>query len=159
MLDLPREGDPDMEAEKRALRALMRKVDVCYSEGAFGSVLELEEELERRLWSLEYALEAFDEDEDLEEDDGDPDAEVGVEEQFVALWHAYCSGNGSFGGCLEASEGHLLDVLQSACLSGMAPKGLRVDSLPPLLPIARDLARERRALVARYRAHSRRLGR
>ena len=31
--------------------------------------------------------------------------------------------------------------------------------LPPLLPIAADLTRDRQALIARYRAHSRRFGR
>ena len=92
-------------------------------------------------------------------DDGDPDAEAGVEDQFIALWHAYRFEGGVFAGLGQEAEEHLRDVLESACLSGMAPRGLRVESLPPLLPIAREMAEDRRALIARYRAHSRKWGR
>ncbi len=49
--------------------------------------------------------------------------------------------------------------MESACLSGMAPRYLKSDVLPPLLPIAAEPARDRQALTARYRAHSRRFGR
>ncbi len=148
-----------MDSEATRVLALMERIDGCYAAGAQNGVLDLEKELERRLWSLEHYLEALDEDEELQVDDGDPDAEAGVEEQFVALWYGYTSPCGSFGGLAEASEGHLRDVLESACLRGMAPRGLRLDDLPPLLPIARELAQHRRALIARYRAHSRRWGR
>lgn len=149
-----------MDGEARRVRTLMRRIDECYAGGAVrgGELLDLEDELERRLWSLEHTLEALDEDEELPVDDGDPDGEVGVEEQFIALWHAYESDLGSFAGRAEESEEHLRDVLESACLSGMAPKHLRSGHLPPLLPIARELARDRQALIARYRAHARRWG-
>ena len=145
-----------MDAAARVIVALMRRIDECYATGADGAVLDLEEELERRLWGLEHYLEALDEDEELQVDDGDPDGEVGVEEQFVALWHAYTSRCGSFAGLAQASEEHLRDVLESACLSGMAPKDLRRNDLPPLLPIARELASDRQALIERYRAHAQR---
>ena len=147
------------DASVQRARKLMRLIDACYTRGAHHRALPFEEQLERLLWSLEHHLEALDEDEELPVDDGDPDAEVGVEEQFIALWHAYAHGGPSFAGDAQASEEHLLDVLESACLSGMAPRALRRDALPPLLPIAAELARERRALIARYRAHSRRFGR
>ena len=145
-----------MDHDARRIQALMRRIDECYATGAGAAVLDLEEELERRLWRLEHYLEALDEDEELDVDDGDPDGEVGVEEQFIALWHAYTAHNGSFAGLTEASEEHLRDVLECACLSGMAPRHLRVGSLPALLPIARELAEDREALRARYRAHARR---
>ncbi len=148
-----------MNGDARRILVLMRRIDECYSNGRSNGVLDLEEELERRLWSLEHYLEALDEDEELQVDDGDPDAEAGVEDQFIALWNGYRSGYGSFGGLVRESEGHLRDVLEGACMSGMAPKRLRIDSLPPLLPLARELAEDRRALIARYRAHSRRWGR
>ena len=148
-----------MDAEVQSLRTLMRRIDACYSTGACRQVLNLEQDLERRLWALEHHLAALDEDEELEVDDGDPDGEVGVEEQFVALWHAHSNGGPSFAGDTEASEGYLADVLESACLTGMAPRGLKRDALPPLLPIAAELARDRRALISRYRSHSRRFGR
>ena len=147
-----------MDHDARQILALMQRIDEGYATGAGDAVLDLEEELERRLWSLEHSLEALDEDEELQVDDGDPDGEVGVEEQFVALWHEYTSDRGSFAGLAEASEEHLRDVLECACLSGMAPRQLRLDSLPPLLPIARELAEDRQGLIARYRAHSRRWG-
>ncbi len=157
-----------MEVDPRPVQALMRRIDECYALGgrngaasdaaALDQLLDLEQELERRLWILEHYLEALDEDEDLLADDGSPDGEVGVEEQFVALWHAYVSGSPSFGGDVQNCEMHLLDVLQGACLGGMSPGRLRVDSLPSLLPIARELALARQALIARYRAHSRRWG-
>lgn len=140
-------------------RKLMHRIDDCYARGALAQVLDLEQELESLLWALEYQLEALDEDEELQVDDGDPDAEVGIEEQFIALWYAYSNGGPSFAGDWQASEEHLLDVLQSACLRGMAPRDLRLGSLPPLLPIAAELARQRQALIGRYRAHSRRFGR
>ncbi len=143
----------------RRARRLMRRIDTCYHLGAFRQVLDLEQELECLLWLLEHHLLALDEDEELPVDDGDPDGEVGVEEQFVALWYAYSNGGPSFAGDRRASEEHLLDVLRSACLRGMAPRDLRVEALPPLLPIAAELARQRQALIARYRAHSRRPGR
>lgn len=145
-----------MDDDARQVLALMRRIDDGYATGAADAVLDLEAELERRLWVLEHYLEALEEDEELLVDDGDPDAEVGVEEQFIALWHAYDSEHGSFAGLAEASEEHLRDVLESACLSGMAPRQLRVDALPPLLPIARQLAEDRKALIARYRAQARR---
>ena len=148
-----------MDHDTQQILALMQRIDDSYAAQAGDAVLDLEAELERRLWSLEHSLEALDEDEELQIDDGDPDGEVGVEEQFVALWYAYNSDCGSFAGLAEASEEHLRDVLECACLSGMAPRRLRVDSLPPLLPIARELAEERQALIARYRAKSRRWGR
>ncbi len=148
-----------MDGEVQRARQLMRGIDACYTRGAHRRVLALEDELERLLWSLEHRLEALDEDEELQVDGGDPDAEVGVEEQFIALWHAYAHGGPSFAGDAQAGEEHLLDVLASACLSGMAPRGLKRAELPPLLPIAAELARDRRALIARYRAHSRRFGR
>ncbi len=140
-------------------RRLMRRIDGCYERGAFRQVLELEQRLECLLWSLEHHLLALGEDEELQVDDGDPDGEVGIEEQFIALWYAFSNGGPSFAGDQQASEVHLLDVLQSACLPGMAPRDLRLEALPPLLPIAAELARERSALIARYRAHSRRFGR
>ncbi len=143
----------------RRARRLMRRIDTCYHLGAFRQVLDLEQELECLLWSLEHHLLALDEDEELPVDDGDPDGEVGVEEQFVALWYAYSNGGPSFAGDRQASEEYLLDVLQGACLSGMAPRDLRLEALPPLLPIAAELARERLALISRYRAQSRRFGR
>ncbi|MCP3961627.1 MAG: hypothetical protein GY719_27620 [bacterium] len=139
--------------------ALMQRIDEGYATGAADAVLDLEEELERRLWFLEHYLEALEEDEELQVDDGDPDAEVGVEEQFIALWHAFNSDHGSFAGLAEASQEHLRDVLECACLRGMAPRHLRVDALPALLPIARELAEDRQALIARYRAQARRWGR
>ncbi len=158
-----------MEVDPRPVQALMRRIDECYAlvgrsgaasdAAALDQLLDLEQELEKRLWILEHYLEALDEDEDLLADDGDPDGEVGVEEQFVALWHAYTSGGLSFRGDAQASEMHLLDVLQGACFGGMTPARLRLESLPPLLPIARELALARQALIARYRAHSRRWGR
>ena len=148
-----------MDTNTRQVLALMQRIDEGYATGAGDAVLDLEEELERRLWCLEHHLEALDEDEELPVDDGDPDAEVGVEEQFIALWHAFNSAHGSFAGLADASEEHLRDVLECACMSGMAPKQLRVDSLPPLLPIARQLAEDRQALITRYRAHARRSGR
>ncbi len=148
-----------MEGEVQRARQLMQGIDTCYRRGAHRRVLGLEDELERLLWSLEYRLEALDEDEELQVDDGVPDGEVGVEEQFVALWCAYTCGGPSFAGDAQASEEHLLDVLESACLSGMAPHYLKRDALPPLLPIAAELARDRQALIARYRTHSRRFGR
>ena len=146
-----------MNADAGQIRALMDQIDECYATGAGGGVLDLEEELERRLWSLEHYLEALEEDEELQVDDGDPDGEAGVEEQFVALWHAYNSDRWSFIGSAEAGEMHLRDVLEGACLPGMAPKRLR-SALPPLLPIAQELARDRQALIARYRAHAQRWG-
>ncbi len=148
-----------MDGDVHRARLLMRLIDACYTCGARRRVLALEDELERLLWSLEYRLEALDEDEELEVDDGDPDGEVGVEEQFIALWYAYASGGPSFAGDAQASEEHLLRVLENACLRGMAPRDLKRDALPPLLPIAAQLARERQALIARFRAHSRRFGR
>ena len=148
-----------MDSDVQRVRLLMRGIDECYTRGAHRRVLDLEDQLERLLWSLEHRLEALDEDEHLEVDDGDPDGEVGIEEQFVALWHAYTQGGPSFAGDAKASEGHLLDVLESACLRGMAPRYLKRDALPPLLPIAAELARDRQALIARYRAHSRKFGR
>ncbi len=148
-----------MDADVHRLRALMRQIDACYTGKAYRRVLDLEEELERRLWALEYHLQALDEDEEIEADDGDPDGEVGVEEQYVALWYAYCNGGPSFAGDAEASEGHLRDVLKCACMNGMAPHGLKLNALPALLPIAAELARGRRALIARYRADSRRFAR
>ena len=148
-----------MNHDPKLVRRLMRRIDDCYARGAFGRVLDLEQQLERLLWALEHRLQALDEDEELPVDDGDPDAEAGVEEQFIALWYAYNNGGLSFAGDREASEAHLLDVLQSACLRGMAPRRLKVGALPPLLPIAAELARQRRALVGRYRARSRRFGR
>ncbi len=148
-----------MDREAQRARELMRVIDGCYTRGVHRRVLDLEDQLERLLWSLEYRLEALDEDEELEVDDGDPDGEVGVEEQFVALWYAYAHGGPSFAGDARASEEHLLDVLESACFRGMAPRDLKRDVLPPLLPIAAQLARDRQALIARYRAHSRRFGR
>ncbi len=108
---------------------------------------------------LDDRLEALDEDEELQVDDGDLDGEAGVGEQFVRLWYAYVDDDPSFGGDAQASDEHLLDVLESACLSGMAPHHLKRDALPPLLPIAAELARDRQALIARNRAHSRRFGR
>ncbi len=148
-----------MDGDVQRARHLMRSIDTCYTRGANRRVLGLEDELERLLWTMEHRLEALAEDEELREDDGDPDAEVGVEEQFVALWHAYAFGGPSFAGDAQASEEHLVDVLESACLRGMAPRQLKRDALPPLLPIAAELARDRRALIARYRAHARRFGR
>ncbi len=148
-----------MDGEVQRARQLMRGIDACYTRGAHRWVLALEGELERLLWSLEHRIEALDEDEELPVDDGDPDGEVGVEEQFVALWYAYTSGNPSFGGDVQSCEMHLLDVLQGACLGGMSPRGLKRAELPPLLPIAAQLARDRQALIARYHAHSRRFGR
>ncbi len=147
-----------MDDDARQVLALMQRIDQGYATGAADAVLDLEEELERRLWFLEHYLEALEEDEELQVDDGDPDAEVGVEEQFIALWYAFKSHHGSFAGLAEASEEHLRDVLECACLSGMAPRHLRVESLPPLLPIARELAEDRQALMARYRAQARRWG-
>ncbi len=140
-------------------RRLMRRIDDCYERGALRHGHELEQRLECLLWSLEHHLLALDEDEELRVDDGDPDGEVGIEEQFIALWYAYNNGGPSFAGDQQASEGHLLDVLQCACLRGMAPRNLQLGALPPLLPIAAELARERSAFIARYRAHSRRFGR
>ncbi len=148
-----------MDREAQHARELMRGIDACYTRGAHHRVLGLEAELETLLWSLEHRLEALDEDEELQVDDGDPDGEAGVEEQFVRLWYAYVDDDPSFGGDAQASEEHLLDVLESACLRGMAPRGLQRDALPPLLPIAAELAGDRRALIARYRAHSRVFGR
>ncbi len=148
-----------MDGEMQRARQLMRSIDTCYTRGAHRRVLGLEDELERLLWTMEHRLEALAEDEELREDDGDPDAEAGVEEQFVALWQAYTDGGVSFAGERQASEAHLLEVLESACLSGMAPHHLKRDALSPLLPIAAELARDRRTLIARYRAHSRRFGR
>ncbi len=148
-----------MDGEVQRARQLMRGIDACYTRGAHRWVLALEGELERLLWSLEHRLEALDEDEELPVDAGDTDGEVGVEEQFVALWHAYTSGGLSFRGDAQASEMHLLDVLQGACFGGMTPARLRLESLQPLLPIARELALARQALIARYRAHSRRWSR
>ncbi len=141
-----------MDREEQRVRLLMRRIDACYSRGAHRRVLDLEEELETLLWSLDHRLEALDEDEELQVDDGDPDAEVGVEEQFIALWYAYANGGPSFAGDARASEEHLLDVLESACLRGMTPRYLKRDTVPPLLPVAAELARDRRALIARYRA-------
>jgi hypothetical protein len=148
-----------MDHDQELARRLMRRIDDCYARGALNQVLDLEQQLERLLWTLEHQLEALDEDEEMQVDDGDPDAEVGVEEQFVALWHAYSNGGPSFAGDRQPSEAHLLDVLQGACLRGMAPCGLRLGALPPLLPIAAELARQRQTLIGRYRAHSRRFGR
>ncbi len=148
-----------MDGEVQRARQLMQGIDTCYRRGAHRRVLGLEEELECLLCTMEHRLEALDEDEELQVDDGDPDGEVGVEEQFVALWYAYARAGPSFAGDAQASEGHLLDVLESACLRGMAPRHLKRDALPPLLPIAAELARARQALIARYRAHSRRFGR
>ncbi len=148
-----------MDGEAQRARQLMRSIDACYTRRAHRRVLDLEAELECLLWTLEHRLEALDEDEELQVDDGDPDAEAGVEEQFVRLWYAYVDDDPSFGGDARASEEHLLDVLESACLSGMAPHHLKHDALPPLLPVAAELARDRQALIDRYRAHSRRFGR
>lgn len=148
-----------MNDDVRRARRLMRWIDASYERGAFRKVLDLEQQLECLLWSLEHHFLALDEDEELQIDDGDPDGEVGIEEQFIALWYAYNNGGPSFAGDQQASEEHLLDVLRAACLRGMAPRDLRVDALPPLLPIAAELARQRQALIARYRAHSRRFGR
>ena len=44
--------------------------------------------------------------------------------------YAYSNGGPSLAGDAHASEEHLLDVLQCACLRGMAPKGLKLDALP-----------------------------
>ena len=109
-----------MDHDAGQILALMQRIDEGYADGAGDAVLDLEAELERRLWSLEHYLEALDEDEELQVDDGDPDGEVGVEEQFVALWHQFTSDRGSFAGLAEASEEHLRDVLECACMSGMA---------------------------------------
>ena len=43
----------------------MRGIDACYERGAFGLVLDLEQQLEKRLWALEHYLEELDEDEEL----------------------------------------------------------------------------------------------
>ena len=151
--------DPGGWAAVAAARRLMARIDACYSTGAWRQVLELEDRLEELLWDLEHALAGLLDEGGGESDlDADPyvDDEAGVEEQFVAVYSRYVDSRDiCFGNDPETCEDTLRDVLQGACMRGMAPHGLRIPPGTRLLPLAKELYEARRRLIARYRAAAR----
>ncbi len=142
-------------------RRLMAEIDALYEAGGHESMLALESRLEEILWHLDHVLEAL-----HGEGGGDPDTaylvaseylgsvddEAGVEEQFIYFYRCYLDAeHPSFGNRPETCEAALRDVLESACLRGMAPRGLRIPPGTQLLPVARQLHQDRLRLTGRYR--------